>query len=434
MDDLSRGFLDALSEASQRFWLQPERRYWSESDLSRPALAVEDEEIPVLPDPERRLPVDPDLLPPIDPRLVVIDWITARWKVRGCDDQVRGDVMEVWQNNERLIKRKIGPQFKEHESWSAKVQIKVVGGYVELSGNLNKWLHKHALFGISHPFNLICAWVHDYMLSNPGLNIMPESALDVRLSRIDLTSHIDLETILRADQFLSSLRYVLRARLPGEIMPGDVCQYRNTVYWGQHSRAWSIKFYNKYRELKRHWKKGLETLADWQVPESVIRVELTLRGPEMIRYWHNLRNVGNENLKRKGWAEWSWNRTLACANSWTEQTVLGAFMKFVRGRIQAFDNFASLPPANITIKDLGIFRMWQMGDPIDSGFKRTQYYTVRKRFKERYGIDLQRPPNPEAKGESASVVLDGLQKLRVGDLYVFSPVEKDEPQLSQQIA
>lgn len=386
---------------------------WDDDD------SIDPENLPDHREPARLAPVDRDLLPDVDPRLVHIDWLSARWSCEGLEKYFRGDVQELYRDNRRLVKRKMISTWKEHESWSAKIQVKINGGFVEVSGNLNKWLHAQALFGISHPFDLICAWCEDYRRET-GLNIRPASPYHVRISRIDLTSHIDLDTVARADNFLSSMRYVLRARLPGETMPGDVVQYRNTVYWGQHSRSWSLKIYNKFRELKRHWAKGLETLNYWEVPESVLRVELTLRGPELIRYWANLRNVSQENLKREGWSRWSWSKTLACAGSWDEYKCMGAFMKFVRGRIQAFDNFAALPPANMTNwKDLALFRSWQSGDPIDKNIPPATWKRYRKRFKAEYSIDLQRPPNLAENKDCGSVISDGLHKLRTGNLYVF---------------
>lgn len=381
-------------------------------------------------DPNRLAPVDSDLLPAIDPRNIHVDWIACSFRgPPGIENQFCGDVQELWRDNRKLIKRKILSTWKEHSSWSAKVQVRVNGGTVQISGNLNKWLHGQALFGISHPFDLVCAFCEDYR-QETGINIRPVSPFDVRISRIDLTGHINFESVKSADQFLSSMRYVLRARLPGEVMPGEVVQYRNTVYWGQHSRAWTLKIYNKLRELRRHWAKGLETLNYWEVPESVLRIELTLRGPQLIRFWANLRHVGTANLERKGWAQWSWSKTLACAGSWNEMKCLGAFMFFVRGRIHAFENYGEIPHKEMNWKDVGVFRSWIAGDPLRQTMPKNTWIRTRDRFRKEYNIDLERPPNPNATSESSSVVMDGLNKLRNGHFYVFSPKHAEKREIS----
>lgn len=383
----------------------------------------DDEVLVPVPDFLRSSPLDRTHIPAIDPRLVVIDWISASWPV-SVPDLVHGNVTEVWRDDNRLIRRRICATWKEHPSWSSKVQIRVVGGYCEVSGNLNKWLHGQALHGISDPIQLIRAWLRP-QVNEIGYDIFPRTPFEVRMSRIDLTAHYNVETVERADLLLNALRYVLRARLPGETMPGLVKEYRNTVYWGQHSRGWTLKVYNKLRELRRHWAKGNETLENWDVPESVLRWELTLRGPELLHHWANLHSVPSSNFYLGGWAKWAWPKTLACAGNWTPEKGLGIWMKYIKNRIQAFDNKV-LPPADMPFKDLLLLRAWENFDPIKENYSRMAYYVIRKRFKEKYNIDLQRPPNPESAGTQDNIVSQCLKDLRAGRLYSFRSKQQQE--------
>lgn len=397
-------------------------------DDGHPAEGYDDETVLLAaPDEVRTAPLDRFWIPEgIDPRLVVIDWITASWPVLS-PDLVHGNVMEVWKDDQRIVKRKILPAWKDHPSWSGKIQLRVVGGQCQISGNLNKWMLGHSVHGYTEPSELI----RDFIKSQSeeiGYQLAPGSNYDIRLSRIDLTAHYDFKSVERADFFLSALRYVLRARLPGETLPGSVKEYRNTVYWGQNSRNWTMKVYNKFRELKRHYIVGQETLKYWDVPESVLRFELTLRGRELIHHWANLRSVPAKNFYLNGWSAWSWGKTMACAGNWTEEKALGLWMKYVRSRLQAYDNRA-LPPEGMSHKDLALFRMWQAGDPLDKMYCARQWLRIRKQFKESYLIDLQRPFNPE-NTSSDNLVSRTLEDLRRGYLHAFSRVQNqiDDPE------
>ncbi|MCK5645127.1 MAG: hypothetical protein KAJ19_30285 [Gammaproteobacteria bacterium] len=98
----------------------------------------------------------------------------------------------------------------------------------------------------------------------------------VYASRVDIAISIDYGSHELVHHWLRAAESMTRSRHGRPLVSGD------TVYWGQHSRRWSIKAYCKRCELEAHPvgdKELNEKLQKYVGPQ--LRLELTLRRPEL---------------------------------------------------------------------------------------------------------------------------------------------------------
>lgn len=173
-----------------------------------------------------------------------------------------------------------------HES---AIQVKSIGGdgqgratHLRFSGNPSKFLQGHNVFGsadllalVSDAFRQVCHIV----------GICPTSqewhAIDAgayRISRVDFNQMFELPSRSDVLAWLRAAEYKSKTRHGRPSMKGG------TLYWGQHSRRWSIKAYCKAEEINAPKHKlpdhlQLPELLNWV--DNKLRVELTLRSKEL---------------------------------------------------------------------------------------------------------------------------------------------------------
>jgi II/X family phage/plasmid replication protein len=154
--------------------------------------------------------------------------------------------------------------------------------HLEFSGNPSKFLQGHNLFGSNDPGGLLYGCLR-VVLRHLGVavpdGVLRLAVLGAKLSRVDLTesyglgSRDEVRSWLRAAEDAAYLRYRGRGTLTKE----------GTLYFGKHSRRWSLKMYCKGDELDAH-SLPVELpcrvcLGSWA--HDKLRVELTLRGLEL---------------------------------------------------------------------------------------------------------------------------------------------------------
>lgn len=149
---------------------------------------------------------------------------------------------------------------------------------LQLSGNPTKFLQGHNAFGVSvcELDNIIKATVNHL----PEVVRPIDSDLDrvpiVRKSRIDIATMINLGSHEDVHNWLHSIATASRSRHGRALVSGD------TVYWGKHSRRWTMKAYCKYCEMAEHGmgdRKRSELVREFV--KGQLRLELTLRGQEL---------------------------------------------------------------------------------------------------------------------------------------------------------
>jgi II/X family phage/plasmid replication protein len=160
--------------------------------------------------------------------------------------------------------------------------------HVEVSGNPVKFFQGHNLWGSDDVHALVCATL-DHLSSRPDLGLVPTLADrsawlrgEVRLTRVDQTSSFHLANLsdvlawLRAAEETAHLSH--RGR--GQLVKGS------TLYFGQHSRRWSLKLYAKGQEIRD---KGHRQEMILELPHALawadrtLRAELVLRSMELRR-------------------------------------------------------------------------------------------------------------------------------------------------------
>lgn len=159
---------------------------------------------------------------------------------------------------------------------------------IEFDGNPAKWVQGHNLWGSDDLFGIAVATCEAVALTL-GLPISEEVRSSwlrgaIELFRVDVAQSYALDSRGQVLAWLRSAEQTahLSHRGRGQLVKGT------TLYFGQHSRRWSIKAYSKGEEIaaKGHWQTqsailNLPSAAAWADP--ILRFELTLRHMELKR-------------------------------------------------------------------------------------------------------------------------------------------------------
>jgi len=158
--------------------------------------------------------------------------------------------------------------------------------HLEISGNPVKFLQGHNLWGTDDVPALVVATIEAVASS---LGLLPSEsdraswlAGDVQITRIDLTESFHLDNRAQVLAWLRAAEQTahLSHRGRGQLVKGS------TLYFGKHSRRWSLKLYSKGQEItaKGHGQDAILSLphaVEWA--DRTLRAELTLRSMELKR-------------------------------------------------------------------------------------------------------------------------------------------------------
>lgn len=158
--------------------------------------------------------------------------------------------------------------------------------HVEVSGNLVKLLQGHNLWGTDDLFGLVLDSI-DHLVEQLGLTPTDEdralwAAGAIPLTRVDVTDSYRLGSLSEVLAWLRAAEQTahLSHRGRGQLTKGS------TLYFGKHSRRWSLKLYAKGQEIaaKGHEQGAIANLphaTEWA--QGILRAELVLRGMELRR-------------------------------------------------------------------------------------------------------------------------------------------------------
>lgn len=244
--------------------------------------------------------------------------------------------------------------------------------HIWISGS-PKFVQGHNLFGTSDP-RLLAAHLAREGLKALGLETDPftfntwKSGRGVTFTVLDVTEMLDTGTELDAAQWIEAAQEQTRVKYRGR----GVCQ-KGTLYFGQHSRRWALKLYQKFAELQSK-KKG------HALPEHIPQRELLLdyaRGTVRAELrFHSLE------LKRLG---------LADGENWNAGTARALWEKYM----QSLELSGQRPLAGSDLETIkphlrGTYALWREGRDVASLLPRRTYYRQRSELK-RYGIDIAMP-------------------------------------------
>ena len=249
-----------------------------------------------------------------------------------------------------------------------------------IDGNISKFLQGHNVFGsrdlnrlVLLSFRKIFALYFDHLegWSSPDLTEAKIKKGDYLVKMVDINQLYDVGNDASVEAWLHA------AHMRAVTRHGRANRDKGTVYLGQHSRRWSLKFYNKFREMSGGKSHGLPLdLQDMGLEEFVegkLRAELRLHARELqerygITHGHHmtLRNIQQLFDEYMGRLEMTTQATL-------------------------IDEQLIKMPRTI----LGTYQLWRQGANVKALLALTTYKRHRCLLLE-YGIDINSPPlSPE---------------------------------------
>lgn len=148
---------------------------------------------------------------------------------------------------------------------------------LRVSGNPTKFLQGHNVFGpsVEDVGPVLRAMVRGLPPALRPPDADDDALRAVQRSRYDVAVHVELGGHREVHEWLQAAASSTRSR------HGRAMRSGSTVYWGKESRRWSLKAYCKFCELNEHRPvvQSFDELRSWC--ESHLRLELTLRRPEL---------------------------------------------------------------------------------------------------------------------------------------------------------
>lgn len=339
----------------------------------------------------------------------MIDWVTAILPCNHSEAIYGGRIACISPDGE--IEWQVEKKQQVAGSHESNLNIKSIGStQLYFDGNPAKWLQGHNLFGSDNLIDLVEQVMRRLV---PLLKLSPtESDINAwktgsyDLKRVDSTAmwslprRSDVRAWLRAAEFQSKSRH------------GRPVTRGGTLYFGQHSRRWSIKFYSKGDELdasgKGH-KLPLEifhrdNLMQWA--DNKLRGELTLRSIQLKEY------------------------ELDRASKWLAATPLNCLMTHIESLNMA-EQF-SLTPAildDLPARLIAVYKLWKDGEDLRGLYPKATFYRYRAEFM-KHGIDIaiRQPSTPDNVIPLVRVLrpeaIEQVPDWAIGTSLYFSPIIK----------
>lgn len=245
---------------------------------------------------------------------------------------------------------------------------------IEVEGNFVKFFQGHNIDGSENLKGLIYHMI-DHLVSQPELGLQPtvwdrNSWVNgfIKMHRVDVTRSWDLGTQEAVDSWLKGTQVNAQVQYKGRSVYEE-----GTVYFGKRSKYWSMKFYNKARELKAKGHRLPEAFS--QLPDQIPGV---LRGELVFR-------------KRKLEAlelEWLGN--------WKPETADNLYKEYLGKmslgtRVRVTDKELTDMPRHLR----ACYTIWKSGEDVTNHYSRRQMYRLKKSMLE-YGIDITAPQPKKA--------------------------------------
>lgn len=268
-------------------------------------------------------------------------------------------------------------------SYESNLKVRSAGGdgygmatHLDIDGNITKFVQGHNLFG-TNDLNAILleAFRKIYEFCSDDLSgwSYPEMT-GQRIKRGDyLVKSVDINEMFEVGNDESVEAWLHAAEMRAVKRAGRATSRKGTVYLGQHSRRWGMKFYNKFRELEQGGK-GHKLPADLQETpllewsKGKLRAELRLLSME---------------LKDQGITH---GRHLSVERV---EEVFAHYMGRVEMCKQATLVDRELMELPRTVAST--YQLWRQGANLRSMLPQNTFYRHRRVLKE-HGIDINLPP------------------------------------------
>ncbi|WP_162178382.1 phage/plasmid replication protein, II/X family [Pseudidiomarina atlantica] len=250
-----------------------------------------------------------------------------------------------------------------------------IGTQLYLDGNFAKFLQGHNVFGsLDIPF-LVAAGVQQ-ALNQCQIPIYPFQLKRImngefKVKRVDLTASYDCGTSENVDHWLQSASVMSRSR------SGKPEITRGTVYFQKHSRRWSVKFYNKHREILKN--KIPLHLLNSPIPawtDGKLRAEVVIRSKELQKI-----------------AEQQLDNADIYGSDLTPKFCSTLFNSYME-RIDMSDVHRIPQSAALSLPNAlrGTYELWLNGFDMKSHLSTTTFYRHRREISSRLGVDISLPP------------------------------------------
>lgn len=236
---------------------------------------------------------------------------------------------------------------------------------LSISGNPTKFLQGHNVFGPS--VSELGPVVREAVRAFPD-DVRPPDADDERWpalhrSRVDVAVGVDLGTHRAVHEWLNGAEKFTRSRHGRPVRDAGT-----TVYWGKHSRRWSMKAYCKFCELKDHPpEQHFDELRAFC--ETQVRIELTLRALEL-----KPRGTLTEDVV---WEYW-------------ERVVIGVPKVTMVG----IDN--EVLNSGLPVGAKQALLLWIQGNDVRWTLNRQTFWRYRRAIRAVFGIDIASPRDEQA--------------------------------------
>lgn len=306
----------------------------------------------------------------------MIDWITMVVPCQHPEPINGGQVLSIKPNGD--LDWVCHKRSAIRGSYSTDIHIRTVthtadiNSHLEISGNPAKFFQGHNLWGTDDLQGLATSTI-EYIAEK--LSIGNESDRQawakglIQLSRVDVTQSFHLDSLAEVLAWLRAAEQTayLSHRGRGQLTKGS------TLYFGKHSRRWSLKFYAKGQEIRAdgHGQTPIMDLPHAMAwADKTLRVELTLRSMELLRIRKNL--VCN-------WSN-DYHDYTAVTSELLRQRFEG--MTMTTTNTLPIDTIQSFRPALRTA-----FLSWQSGVDLRDVLTRPTFYRYRKELLI-HGVDI----------------------------------------------
>lgn len=310
-----------------------------------------------------------------------VDWITAIFdpsdlllSAPAARVYDTGTVVSI-DSDGQIVRRRPGYVSAEGSHDNKIIVSSSDGQHLAISGNPCKFLQGHNLFGSTDHLGYLLRTglrVRQDVGLFPGPQTAESLFLPPRFTRIDFTRSYRFPTIQDAREWIRDVAGSARSRHGAPITKSG------SVRFGKGSTRWSFLVYSKADEIaspkKGHalaaslGEKAISQLTEWA--QGVIRLELTLRTPELVKLPHGwqILDVFNEYFGRV-----TWNRNADLLEG-----------------LDMIDN------AKLTPVQLGYVARWRLGEDLRRHLSKPTFYRVRSGILAAVGIDiLSAPPERE---------------------------------------
>lgn len=304
----------------------------------------------------------------------MIDWSNVHFPLSHTPIN-SGEVLSIDPDGE--VEWRSPKRVKATGSYKKELSIKSIGGdgtgqatHLWLNGNPSKFLQGHNIFGSDDPISLL----YDvFLMICEQFNLKPSDSELCLVKKGDYPiKTVDINYSYRLPSRSDVLAFIRALEFKAKTRHGRPSTKGGTLYFGQHSSYWAIKFYCKAEEIliKRGrlpldiQGKGLE---DWV--DDILRVELRLHAKELKR----LEIFTVKDLYRSG--------------------VNGLFTEYLE-RIDMTDQIKLSDKAmlNIPNKYLSTYVLWSEGHDLRNKLSKPTYYRHRKALLE-FGINIDLRPD-----------------------------------------